>query len=295
VTQRGDAAPDAAPDVAPDVASGARAAAAATRLPDDPRTLGARLAGSPLIVLLDVDGTLAPIAPRPEDASVPASTRDALAALARARDTHVALVSGRGADDARRLVGVDGVWAIGNHGLETLGPDGVLVIDARVAGWERALRSVRAAAEEAVASVPGARVEDKRATLSVHYRLANAGDVPRLESAVAAAADRAGLRVTHGRKVIEVRPPLAVDKGTAVIALARRLGATGSSASILFAGDDTTDEDAMAALRGRHADAVTIHVEGEEPRATRAEFSVRSPAELGKWLAALAVVREGGE
>ena len=261
----------------------------------DPRTLGTRLAGSPLVVLLDVDGTLAPIAPRPEDASVPAPTRAAVASLARARDAHVALVSGRGAADARRLVGVDGVWAIGNHGLETIDPEGILSIDERVTAWEGALQSVRASAEEAAALVPGARVEDKGATLSIHYRLAEAGDVPQLESAVAAAAGKAGLRVTRGRKIIEVRPPLAVDKGTAVLALAKRLGATERSASILFAGDDTTDEDAMEALRGWHADAVTIHVEGEDPRPTRAEFRVASPAELGKWLAALAAMRGGGE
>jgi trehalose-phosphatase len=278
-----------------DAAAGAPLAVAVPPLPADPRTLGARLGGAPLVVLLDVDGTLAPIAPRPEDAFVPAPTRDAVAALAAARDTHVALVSGRGAEDARRLVGVDGVWAIGNHGLETIDPDGVLSIDERVAAWEGALQSVRASAAEAVAAAPGARVEDKGATLSIHYRLADARDVPHLESAIAAAAGRVGLRVTRGRRVIEVRPPLAVDKGTAVLALARRLGATERSASILFAGDDTTDEDAMEALRGWHADAVTIHVEGEEPRPTRAEFRAGSPAELGKWLAALAAMRGGGD
>lgn len=278
-----------------DAAAGSAPAATARALPSDPRTLGSRLAGSPLVVLLDVDGTLAPIAPRPEDAFVPASTRHAVRALAGARDTHVALVSGRGAEDARQLVGVDGVWAIGNHGLETIDPGGTLSIDERVAAWEGALQSVRARAAEVAATVPGARVEDKGATLSVHYRLAAPADVPRLESAVADAADRTGLRVTRGRKVIEVRPPLAVDKGTAVLALARRLGATERSASILFAGDDTTDEDAMEALRRLHADAVTIHVEGEEARTTRAEFRVGSPAELGKWLAALAAVRGGGD
>lgn len=278
-----------------DAAAGGPSTATAHPLPADPRTLGSRLAGSPLVVLLDVDGTLAPIAPRPEDASVPAATRAAVGALAAARDTHVALVSGRGAADARRLVGVDGVWAIGNHGLETIDPDGLLSIDARVAAWEGALQSVRASAAEAVASAPGARVEDKGATLSIHYRLADPADVPRLESAIAAAADRTGLRITRGRKVIEVRPPLAVDKGTAVLALARRLGATEQSASILFAGDDTTDEDAMEALRGLHSDAVTIHVAGDEPRTTGAEFRVGSPAELGKWLAALAAMRGGGE
>ena len=270
-------------------------AAAVPALPPDPRALGSRLTGSPLVVLLDVDGTLAPIAPRPEDAFVPGPTREAVAALARSRDTHVALVSGRGAADARRMVGVDGVWAIGNHGLETIAPDGVLSVDARVAAWEGALGSVRDAVAASADAVPGARIEDKGATLSVHYRLADADEVPRLERAVVAAAERAGLRVTRGLKVIEVRPPIAVDKGTAVLALAGRLGATEASASIVFAGDDTTDEDAMAALRGAHGGAVTIHVAGEEARSTRAEFRAGSPEELAKWLAALAAMREGGE
>jgi trehalose-phosphatase len=264
-------------------------------LPPDPRTLGARLSGAPLVVLLDVDGTLAPIAPRPEDATVPAPTRDAVARLARAPGTHVALVSGRGARDAHRLVGVDRVWAIGNHGLESITPDGRFSLDERVAPWATALRAAHAAAAGAVAAVAGSRLEDKGATLSVHYRQVDQADVPRLERAIEIAASSAGLRMTHGRKVLEVRPPIAVDKGTAVLALAGRLGAAVPSASILFAGDDTTDEDAMEALRGWRASAVTIHVEGEEPRVTRAEFRASSPAELGKWLAALAAMREGGE
>lgn len=274
---------------------GAAAPAAVVHPLPDPRALGSRLAGTPLVVLLDVDGTLSPIAPRPEDATVPAATRDAVASLARARDTHVALVSGRGARDAHRLVGVDGVWAIGNHGFETIAPDGALAIDERVTPFERALGAVRERAATVVASVHGARLEDKGATLSIHYRLADAAEVPRLEREIVAAAEASGLRVTRGRKVIEVRPPIPVDKGTAVLTLARQLGATERSASIVFAGDDTTDEDAMEALRGWHADSVTIHVEGEEPRATRAEFRVRSPELLGKWLAALAAMREGGE
>ena len=264
-------------------------------LPADPRALGSRLSGSPLIVLLDVDGTLSPIAPRPEDAAVPVATRDAVARLARARDTHVALVSGRGARDAHRLVGVNGVWAIGNHGLESITPDGQFSLDERVAPWESALRTARDAAAAAVATVAGARLEDKGATLSVHYRQVEASDVAQLESAIETAAARAGLRVTRGRKVFEVRPPIAVNKGTAVLALADRLGAAVPTASMLFAGDDTTDEDAMEALRGWRAAAVTIHIEGEEPRVTRAEFQLSSPAVLGKWLAALAAMREGGE
>lgn len=268
--------------------SGARA------LPADPRALGGRLGGTPLVVLLDVDGTLAPIAPRPEDAIVPEETIAALRALAARADAHVGLISGRGAVDARRLVGVDGLWAAGNHGFEMLRPDGVLRVHDGVGQWTSALAAVRDRAKALVARAPGALLEDKGATLSIHYRLAEERDAPRLAAEVEALAAASGLRVTHGRKVIEVRPPIAVDKGTAVLALARELGADSPAASVLFAGDDTTDEDAMRALRGWRPEVVTIHVQGEEPRATLAEFVVDGPATLAQWLAALAAMPERG-
>ena len=77
----------------------------------------ARLGGTPLIVMLDVDGTLAPIAPRPEDAAVAPKTRELLERLIASRGVQVVLVSGRAASDALALVGVSGVWTVGNHGF----------------------------------------------------------------------------------------------------------------------------------------------------------------------------------
>src|SRR5918997_1361565 len=94
-----------------------------------------RLSGSPLIVMLDVDGTLAPITSRPEEAAVPPETKRVIAALASRPGVHVALVSGRAAAVARRMVGVSNAWVIGNHGYETVGPDGETVIDPRVATY----------------------------------------------------------------------------------------------------------------------------------------------------------------
>src|SRR3954467_6681926 len=82
-----------------------------------------RLAGRPLLLLLDVDGTLAPIAERPEYAAVPPATQRVLAELVGLPDTPVAIVSGRSARDARRLVGVKGVWVLGNHGIEFARPN----------------------------------------------------------------------------------------------------------------------------------------------------------------------------
>src|SRR6476660_8586793 len=176
-----------------------------------------RLAGSPLLLLLDVDGTLAPIAERPEYAIVPTATQRVLAELVALPDTHVALVSGRSARDARRLVNVKGVWVLGNHGIEVARPHSPPAVRRDVAQYANQI----AAAVDRCASIadatPGVIVEDKRWTLSVHYRLADPRVVPALSAHVADIADRLGLRVTIGKEVLEVRPPVDINKGTASV------------------------------------------------------------------------------
>jgi trehalose-phosphatase len=237
----------------------------------------ARLAGSPLVLLLDVDGTLAPIAPRPEDAEVPPATRRVLEALAARPGVHVAVVSGRAAADARRLVGVPGVWTIGNHGIETIAPDGAIAIDERVASYRGALAEAAARLRRQIGAVPGVLVEDKTWTLSAHYRLADAAAEPRVREAVDAAADGAGLRVLGGKMVVELRPPVDVHKGTAALALIRRLVPRPEDAAILCAGDDRTDEDMFVAIRAAFPRAVTVRVAGgsdEAHRVTAAEVVV---------------------
>ena len=259
-----------------------------------------RLSGTPLVVLLDVDGTLAPIAPRPEDAAVPPETRKVVAVLASRPGTHVGLVSGRAAADARRLVSVSDVYAIGNHGCEVISPNGELAIDPAVAPYRDALAQVARALAPRLADVAGVLLEDKTWTLSIHYRLADPGIVPRLRGVVADVAARYGLPVTEGKMVLEVRPPVSVDKGTAVLALAARLGATNGTASLLYAGDDRTDEDAFRRLREMLPDAVTVRVassgrsakdqQDAPPPETSAEFVVRDPVEMRElleWLAAM--------
>lgn len=247
--------------------------------------VGARLDGVPLVVMLDVDGTLAPIAPRPQDATVPAETRRTLAAIAALDDVRVALVSGRAAADARRMVSVSNVWVIGNHGFEVVSPDGEEMVDADLAPWRVAVAQVARRLAPLVAPVPGVILEDKVWTLSVHYRLADGAVVPRLREAVQQIAAGMGLRATDGKMVIEVRPPVRVDKGTAVLHLGAELGGLGGSGSLVFIGDDRTDEDAFRALRMRSLAAVTVRVMPEaDDAATSAEFAVRDPAEVQEFL-----------
>jgi trehalose 6-phosphate phosphatase len=182
-------------------------------------------------IVLDVDGTLAPIVPRPEEARVPADTRAELERLAR-RYRLLAFLSGRTGEDARRIVGIDGATYVGVHGLE-LEPD--------AERWRGPLRELAASADW-----PWGEAEDKGLTLSFHYRNATdqAAALARAEE-IAERARSAGLVPRFGRKVLEIRPPVDADKGTAV----RHLLTGAGVGRALYAGDDTTDLDAFRGIR----------------------------------------------
>jgi len=258
-------------------AGGSEDAPAASIIPDD------RIAGRPAVVMLDVDGTLAPIAPHPSLASVPPDTRRLVAALASKDTVSVALVSGRAAHDARRLVAVENVWVVGNHGVELMDPDGDVTVDPDVARYGQQMARTALTLQPLLAPLRGVHLENKGWTLSVHYRAADEAIIPRLRAAVEGEVARNGLRMTLGKKIFEIRPPARIDKGTAVYRLARELGALGDDASLVFAGDDATDEDAFRILRLRVPRAVTIHV-GDDP-ATAAEFTVGSTEDIRALLA----------
>lgn len=191
----------------------------------------AQLASEPerAALILDVDGTLAPIVPRPEDAAVPEETRVELRRLA-SRYALVACVSGRAGEEAERIVGVPELTYVGEHGLE---------LEPEADRWRPLL-------DEFVAGVDWPP-ERKRLTVSFHWRTAE--DAEAAEEYLQRVAERAlaaGLRPRFGRKVLEVRPPVDADKGTAVRALLAQHGLRRA----LYAGDDTTDLDAFRGLDG---------------------------------------------
>jgi len=229
-----------------------------------------RLAEAPerAAILLDVDGTLAPIVRRPEEARVPEETRREVERLA-GRYALVACISGRTGEDARRLVAVDGVGYVGSHGLE-LAPD--------ADRWRDEIHRFAATVEWPV--------EDKGLTVSFHYREAeNEQDALEYLEGVADDARAAGLVPRFGRKVLEIRPPIRADKGTAV----RQLLAEAGLRRALYAGDDTTDLDAFRALDGLEV-AVRVAVSSDEAPnelVVAADIVVDSPAEFLALLARL--------
>jgi trehalose 6-phosphate phosphatase len=188
-----------------------------------------RLAAAPSEtgIFLDFDGVLAPIVERPDDAALPAETRAELERLVE-RYPLVAIVSGRDGEDVRARVGIDGIVYVGSHGLE-LNPE--------AEHWRQRL-------VDFCSSVPWPS-EPKRLTLAFHYRDAEDEQAAVLQlEEVAERAREEGLVARFGRKVLEVLPPLAGDKGSAV----RHLLEGAELSHALVAGDDTTDLDAFRAV-----------------------------------------------
>ena len=219
-------------------------------------------------VLLDVDGTLAPIVARPELAVVPEETRAEVRRLV-SRYALVGCVSGRTGEEAARLVGVDGVVYVGVHGLE---------LAREAERWREVLRPF--AAER------WPWLEDKGLTVAFHWRQAEDDEGARRSlEAVAGRARAAGLEARWGRKVLELRPPVEADKGTAVRALLSERGLHRA----LYAGDDTTDLDAFRGLDGLELAVRVAVASAEGPPALReaADLVVASPEELRELLRAL--------
>jgi len=261
--------------------------------------LAMRASRSPLLAALDIDGTLAPIAPTPAAAAIPDATRRTLERLARAHDVHLAFVTGRAARDGRRLVDVPHSWTIGNHGIEMIDPTNALRVNAVAEAFGPTLASAARLLGEPLDRVAGVFIENKTWTLSVHYRLAARSDVPLVEKALTDVAKQLGLRIINGKEIFELRPPLEINKGTALIELAEALGVNDNrgtlGGSLLYAGDDQTDEDAFRAIRARQWSAITVHVgEGTSQSTVRtdAEFAVPDPPALGELLEWLASMRE---
>lgn len=254
-----------------------------------PEFLASLLGEDPLLIMLDIDGTLCEIVPRPEDARVPDATCDVLNQLAGLPAVRVALVTGRSVRDAGRMVPLTGVPIHGNHGFEVRHADGSTEAVATAAEMSAiGLAGTRLSRE--LGCFPGAFVEHKLHSLSVHHRHVDPECTPDLVSMVSRVAAAHDLRVEPGKAVLNVVPSRLVNKGTAVMRLVQELygfnGTCGTypdrdAGSILFAGDDTTDEHAFHALAGIDG-AVTVRIGQETARCgcTAARYTLPDPAAL---------------
>jgi len=227
--------------------------------------------------MLDFDGSLAAIAARPEDARPVEGAREALAALI-GRYRAVAILTGRRSEEVAGLIDVPGLRYYGLYGMEEAAPE--------------LLTAVASLAEAAAAAVPGAWVEDKRASIAVHYRQATdpAGARVALVRSLREVASSAGLEVVQGKMVVELVPAGRPRKGGAV----ERLVGEHALRAALFAGDDEADLDAFAALDRLGSNgllAVKVAVRGDETPSSlleSADVVVEGPEGLVELLRQLA-------
>ena len=247
--------------------------------------LWARVGKRRVAVFLDYDGTLTPIVDRPELAVLSEEMRKTLAALL--QRCPVMVISGRDRGDVERLVGLKGLVYAGCHGFDIAGPEGPGLSHLEASGYAPIVAQAARDLERELAPVPGIIVENKTYAVAVHFRLAGTEDIGRVEHIVdGVVARNPQLRKTGGKKVFELRPNMDWDKGKAVLWLLDALDLDTAEVVPLYIGDDITDQDAFDALQGK---GLSILV-AQDPQATRADYRLADPAEVGRFLEELTAV-----
>ena len=236
---------------------------------------GMILKSKKIYIMLDFDGTLTPITNDPRLVTLSVDTKSVLRQLSIDSRFVLVIISGRSMDDVRELVDVEGCVYVGNHGLEMSGP-ALSFVHADAAGMSKLLLNISSELTKTVSKKRGLIIEDKRLTMSVHYRNVPRQDVPGIRAAVRKVVRRhKSVEITYGKKVMEVRPRISWNKGTAANWLIERFG----DGLPLYFGDDRTDEDAFSALRY----GITVLV-SQKWRSSNAKYYVKSTEEVVAFL-----------
>ncbi|CAH1983951.1 unnamed protein product [Acanthoscelides obtectus] len=238
-----------------------------------------------LALLLDYDGTLAPIAPHPDLAIIPAETKNVLQRLSNLSDCYIAIVSGRNVNNVKQMVDIEGITYAGNHGLEILHPDGTKFVHPMPTEFHDKVGELMRQLQEKVCR-DGAWVENKGALLTFHFRETPIHLRAGLEKQAVTLIEAAGFLAAHAHCAIEARPPVQWNKGRASIYILRTAFGVDWSERIriIYVGDDATDEDAMQALKGM---AATFRVTSSDITKTAAERrlpSTDSVLTMLKWV-----------
>lgn len=241
------------------------------------------------LLLLDYDGTLTPIVSRPEEALMSPQVGDKLSKLAEKTVYSVGIVSGRPMSELKDMVKLDGIYYAGNHGLEIEGP-GLSFISQPAQAARSLMKKLAGEMSAALRDIEGVIIEDKGLSLSVHYRLVADGE----ENRVAEIFRRmtrpllaeGRIKVTSGKKVYEVRPPIDWHKGKAAESIIKQIKSTLDISRLLsvYLGDDTTDEDAFKVIQ--RPEGWSIYVGGENPMSV-AGYYLESVEEVEQLLSRL--------
>jgi trehalose 6-phosphate phosphatase len=240
-----------------------------------------------ILFLSDYDGTLTPVVEKPELAVMTGDTRRLLMSLANLPRFTVGIISGRALNDLKEKVDIEGLIYAGNHGFEIEGP-GLKFINPLANEVRPFFRVIRQVLSMSLSSIKGVLVEDKGITLSVHYRQVEeeiAGDIRRTVDKIITGPVALGMvKITTGKKVIEVRPSVNWDKGKAIRLLMKRYGKGGRNSGLLpvYLGDDRTDEDGFRMIE-KYGNGITVYV-GEGGTESSARYYLISPLEVHQFM-----------
>jgi trehalose 6-phosphate phosphatase len=254
---------------------------------DEWTTIARRLkAADHVLLLLDYDGTLTPIVDKPELAILGHEMRKLLHKLSRSRHYVIGIISGRALSDLKRKIGLDDVIYAGNHGLEIEG-FGSSFMEPVAAEMQPFFDMLHRALSATMKGIRGVFVENKGLTLSVHYRMAEDKEEKKVNDAFRKVTDPLNLtgriKITQGKKVYEIRPPVNWNKGKAVAWLMAKLKDISRKRKILpvYLGDDLTDEDAFKLIN--KIEGVSIVV-GSDNFNSAARYFLKSPEEVTELL-----------
>jgi trehalose 6-phosphate phosphatase len=245
-----------------------------------------------LVVFLDYDGTLSPIASCPEKATLPNPTRKALRDIVKNKKITVAIISGRMLKQVKNMVGIKGIYYAGCHGLE--------MENNHLAGFSGKLKKAKILIKHAKIELKKSlkasmflkyvKIEDKGLMLGLHYRRAAAHDAKRIREIFYATIKPYMLSkdivVEKNKKVLEIKPNINWNKGSFCIYLLKKIKRRHKKILPVYIGDDKTDESAFAALNG---EAVTVFVRGER-KTSLAKYYLDSTSEVSYFLKHLAMV-----
>lgn len=230
--------------------------------------------GKKIAFFLDYDGTLTPIVERPEYAIISPQMKELLKRLSDKYPT--AIVSGRLREDVENLVGIKGLFYAGSHGFEISGPN-TLMIQPEAKRVIPIISEVTNKLKEELGNIPGVLIEEKKLSVAVHYRLVDNQYVEKIKNVVGKAISKLpSLRLMEGKKVFEIMPAIDWNKGKAVRWIMQALNLSWVGTSVVYLGDDTTDEDVFRFIRTRGLGILV----SETPKPSAAEFRLASPEEV---------------
>lgn len=247
-----------------------------------------RTADKSILLFLDYDGTLSPIAKTPDAAKTPERALKLLKTLSKRPDIRLAIISGRSLSNISRRIGIRKIIYAGNHGLEIRGPL-IKRLFKSDPSFNAAKKNIVKRLRRLTCGIKGMLIEDKGLTLAVHFKLSKKKDAPRIKKALVSAAlpylKKRSIRIKRGKGVREIHPPTGWNKGKAVLWILRNSKShKWKRRNILpvYIGDDATDEDAFRALKGK---GLTVFV-GRHKK-SQADYRLKNPGAVIKFLGML--------